>query len=71
MVRFGTRAGLAPARCWVLFLMVMGGVAIAPAGAQRAPSVAQQPPAIIYQAPPDGTWTADAVLDDRRVVTDG
>ena len=70
MVWSRTRAGLAPAFCWVCFLMAMGGVAIAPAVAQRAPSVAQQPPAVIYQAPPDGTWTANAVIDDRRVVTD-
>jgi hypothetical protein len=31
---------------------------------------AEQPPAVIYQAPPDGTWMADAVLDRVQMVTD-
>jgi len=35
-----------------------------------AGAVGQQAPAPVHQPPPDGTWTADAVVDEARAVTD-
>ena len=53
-------------RRWISGLAVAWslGLSVATSGGQQLPSVAQHKP------PPDGTWTADAVIDQPSAVTD-
>jgi hypothetical protein len=51
-------------RRWILAWAVALGLAVEAAEGQQLPSVAEHKP------PPDGTWTADAVVDQVSTVTD-
>lgn len=49
-------------RIVLAFLLLGGGI--------NVPAHGQQAAAVVHQPPPDGTWTADATVDEARAVTD-
>jgi hypothetical protein len=51
-------------RRWILAWALALGLAVGAAEGQQVPSVAE------YKPPPDGAWTADAVVDQVSTVTD-
>jgi hypothetical protein len=59
------RAAILGAVAWSWAFVVF----VAPVDAQLATSGALPTPAKAYQPPPDGTWTADAVVDDASSLT--